>query len=73
MSKKALVLKSFVGTLGGITVNAAEGQVIDLPEGTDWVQAGLVQVLDAPVVETAVALPTERAVKKTARRAGGSD
>lgn len=39
---KGLVLISFAGT--GIT--AAAGTVIDIPEGVDWVKAGLVRVIE---------------------------
>jgi hypothetical protein len=61
---KVRALVSFSDGVFG--VNVEEGQVFDLPHGTDWLQAGLV----APVTEereSAMLAAPERAVKKTAQ------
>lgn len=65
---KAIALKSFVGGApNGAQVHVTEGDVFDLPPGTDWVQAGLARPLPAQA-ETAAVEPPERAVIKRPRK-----
>lgn len=48
---KARVLVSFVGTAGARKIRGVEGQIIDVPPGTDWVRAGLVEPLPGEAEE----------------------
>lgn len=52
-------LKSF----GGQGVHVSEGQVFELPEGSDWLRAGLVEVVEQPQQEAAVAEMPAKAMK----------
>lgn len=64
---KVKVIRSFGSTQYG---HYSEGQVIDLPDGVDWLKAGLVVPFKEPL-ETATAEPPEKATKPrvTRRRA----
>ncbi len=48
---QVLALKSFVSVIDGQVLMARAGQMLEMPEGADWVQAGLVTL--AQEVETA--------------------
>ena len=70
---KVTALVSFVGFSGGVKVRANEGDVIDMPEGADWLSAGLVEpfeeqksVRKAP--ESAAVEPSESAMKPPAKK-----
>ena len=56
-------LTSFAGS--GVSVGM--GDEFELPEGVDWLRAGLVEVIPEPEQEKAVAEPPEKAVKPRAR------
>lgn len=61
-------LTSFAGS--GFSVG--QGDEFDLPEGVDWLRAGLVEAIVEPPMNTnehekAVAEPSEKAVKPRAR------
>jgi len=62
---KVKALKSF----GGLDVgHYSAGQVFDLPDGVDWLEAGLVEAYKEPA-EAATAEAPEKAVKpRTTRR-----
>ena len=46
-----------------------EGDVFDIPNGADWVLAGLVEAIEGDAIETAAIAPPEKAViKKTNAR-----
>jgi len=61
---KGRVIKSFAGTHYG---SYGQGDIIDIPTGVDWVQAGLVEVIEEEKIETAMIAPGRTAVKKTAK------
>lgn len=58
-------LKGFVATIDGTKYRVQEGDELTLPEGADWLQAGLVAAVKAEA-ETATVKAPETAVKKTA-------
>lgn len=64
MKVKALV--SFVDGL--YSGNHAAGEVFDLPDGTDWLRAGLVEVVSEPEAEPA---PEPEAPKPSRKKAKG--
>lgn len=57
-------LKSFGGNKYG---HFPEGKVFELPDGVDWLRAGLVELVE-PEIETASIEAPEKAVKPKARR-----
>ncbi len=56
-------LTSFAGS--GFSVG--QGDEFDLPEGVDWLRAGLVEAIPEPEQEAAIAEMPEKAVKPRAR------
>lgn len=73
--------KSFVAVVNGRKYRVCEGDVVDMPDGADWIRAGLVEEaepganpdsepdMDDEKIETATALPApETATGKPARR-----
>lgn len=59
-------LKSFGAVINNNFLSVAEGDVVELPEGADWVRAGLVEPIADPVgAENASIDPTEKAVVAT--------
>lgn len=63
-------LKSFISRIDGQTYRVGQDDVLEMPLGADWAQAGLVEALDnAP--ETASVKPPERAVTKKSRARKG--
>ena len=40
---KVLVLRSFAGKFEGVSHVHSEGDEFDMPDGTDWIKAGLVK------------------------------
>ncbi len=59
---KAKALKGFTGWIGGNSISVSEGQIVDVPAGTDWVKAGLVEPLPGEVEER----PTKKAPETAA-------
>lgn len=62
---KVKVLLSFSDSVHG---SHSEGAVIDLPEGVDWLRAGLVEALAEPEAEPT---PEPEAPKPTRKKAKG--
>ena len=68
---KVKILKSFGGTLYG---HRSEGQICDLPEGADWIQAGLAEEIKEERPKkttkrrTATRPKAETAVQKPAKK-----
>lgn len=52
---------SFVGSVDGTKFRANEGDIFELPNGVDWLNAGLVSPFKGEV-EKAVVIPPEKAV-----------
>ena len=66
---KVRVLKSFVGHYGedNTFISAGMNDIIELPEGVDWLRVGLVEVVKAEP-ESATVEPAEKAAKKPAKK-----
>jgi hypothetical protein len=71
---KVVALVSFVGRVGVNTLSVASGDEFDLPDGVDWLQAGLVAPVQSnesaphmPNLEHAVAAP--KAAEKRTKKA----
>lgn len=63
---KVQAVVSFAGLVRGVAIAVQAGQVIDLPEGVDWLTAGLVAPAPAPMSEVELAVAqrdAERAVR----------
>lgn len=70
---KVKAIKSFVGKgPDGIKYRQEAGDVFDLPEGTDWIKAGLVIPAETGELELAATEPAETAVapKGTRKKRG---
>ena len=64
---KVKALKGFAGRLDGVSYTVSEGDIIDLPEGADWLRAGLVELFtDGP--EAAAMAPAETATRRPRAR-----
>lgn len=60
---------SFTGKIGDSFVAVRAGQELDLPDGCDWLTAGLVvEVAPAPIVETAELSPPNVEYATTRKR-----
>ena len=60
---KGRVIRSFSDNKHG---SFSDGDVVDIPEGVDWVTAGFVlPIANSDTIENAAIYPPERAVKKT--------
>ena len=57
-------LKSF----GGQGIHISQGQVFELPDDVDWLQAGLVEIVEGQPMETATAEPESKAMLPAAKR-----
>jgi len=55
--------RSFFGYAAGVSMVIAENQIFELPDGTDWVEAGLVVPLVPPVSATPEVAGTEPPVE----------
>ena len=76
---KVKVVRSFSAFVEDSMVCGTEGQVLELPEGADWIRAGLVVALEpetparagkrAP--ETAVVAPADNAVLPAGKKRKG--
>lgn len=60
--KKVKVLRSFVAITDEGKVRASEGDVIDMPDGADWLPAGFVELVEEE------ATPEEKPAKKPATK-----
>lgn len=60
-------VKSFGGVTSEGRYHISEGEEFELPEGVDWLRAGLVVPVKA-AVETAAIEPPEKAVRPKARK-----
>lgn len=70
---KVKAIKSFVGKgPDGIKYRQAEGDVFELPDGSDWIRAGLVVAFETGDLELAATEPAETAVapKGTRKKRG---
>ncbi len=61
-------LNSFVGSVNGAKYRVAAGDVLELPDGADWLRAGLVEVVAEPEAVEVVAEP--EAVKPARKKKG---
>ena len=60
---KGTVIRSFSDNKHG---SFSEGDIVDIPEGVDWVRVGfVVPITQSETIENAALYPPERAVKKT--------
>ena len=73
MKVKALV--GFVGTVDGKTVSHPAGSEFELPDGADWLRAGLVVAVEGEAEEESAnprakpgAGPSKSAAKRTTKR-----
>lgn len=48
MKVKVRGLTGFVSTIDGVKYRVQAGDELDLPEGADWLKAGLVEQVEAP-------------------------
>ena len=64
---KVVALKGFSGMLEGRPFSVSEGEELELPEGVDWLNAGLVVAVKEEF-ETAAKATPEKAVKPAARK-----
>jgi hypothetical protein len=66
--KKVKVLRSFVAVTPDGKVRASAGDIIDMPDGVDWLPAGFVELVEE---EAAVAQveekPSTKATKKSTK------
>jgi len=63
---KVVAIRNFVGIVQHVKRTYEEGQEFDLPDGVDWIQAGLVAPVRAEKVETATRKAPEKAVTREA-------
>lgn len=68
MMVQALV--SFVARINGNAMTIPAGQVIAMPDGADWLAAGLVAPVPEPEIETAVLAPDVETATVPRRRTG---
>lgn len=54
---QVFALRSFVAIVNGQAVTVRADEVVDMPDGADWVRAGLVTLVASVEVETATAEP----------------
>lgn len=70
-SMKVKAIRSFVGKgPDGIKYRAAVGDILELPDWSDWIRAGLVVPVEDDAPETAATQPAETAAKPKARKRG---
>jgi hypothetical protein len=72
---KVRALTTFGGANKTGRIHVSAGDVFELPDGVDWLKAGLVELVDEPLErETATAEPVENAAmpKTRRRKAAGS-
>lgn len=63
--------QAFVSVANGQTTVVRVGQTVDMPDGADWLQAGLVEPIAPAAIETAaldVNAGTEQATARRRRR-----
>lgn len=48
---KVIVNRSFVSRFNGQTYRPSQGDVVEMPEGADWLRAGLVSAVEETVEE----------------------
>jgi hypothetical protein len=60
--KKVKVLKSFVAITPDGKVRASAGDIIDMPEGVDWLPAGFVELVETEEE------PSTKTTKKTTKK-----
>jgi hypothetical protein len=65
---RVIAKKSFVASVGEQMIRASEGDELELPEGVDWLNAGLVEPVRGKAPESAMVAPPEKAVKLKAMR-----
>lgn len=63
-----LTLVSFVAVVGGQSIAVRAGDVVEMPEGADWVRAGLATLVEVAGAESAVVEPDGEAADVRPRR-----
>lgn len=64
----AIVKRSFSAVVDGQSVSYAEGDMLTLPPGVDWLTAGLVELIVDDSERTATIAPDEQAVTKRRKK-----
>lgn len=67
---QVLAIVPFVAMVGGQSVIARAGEIVEMPEGADWVRAGLATPVEVIEVETATAEPDGERADVRPRRKG---
>lgn len=66
------VIRAFVAKHDNKRYAGNVGQILEMPEGADWIRAKFVEpVIDAVAAETAAIEPTETAAKPKAKKVKG--
>ena len=68
---KVKAVKSFSYDFDGEIGHIPEGKEFDLPEGVDWLHAGLVVPVREEKIETATRKPQEKAVTRSPAASAG--
>lgn len=65
-------LKSFAARINDTIYHINRGQLLEMPAGADWIQAGMVTPIpDAEIIHLAVRKPPEQALSQRGKKRGG--
>lgn len=62
------IVRSFVDQIAGQKYKMEEGQVVDLPDGANWLDVHFAVPVRGQVMETMTVEPEERAVKPASKK-----
>ena len=65
---QVVALKSFVAVVNGASMPVRDGDVVEMPDGADWLRAGLVALMDAPFPAVEMAVDPMPNVEKAVSR-----
>jgi hypothetical protein len=65
---RVIAKKSFVASVGERMIRASEGEELEMPDGVDWLNAGLVEPVRGKAPESASIEPSEKAIKPKTRK-----
>lgn len=65
---RVIAKKSFVASVGEQMIRASEGEELEMPDGIDWLNAGLVEPARGKAPESASIEAPEKAVKPKVRK-----